>query len=242
MIPTDAYLTKRIAAAFLRFGMIEAGDRVLVAVSGGKDSMTLLAHLHAMAPHFQVPFTIKALHIKTDFCNCFKKNRMEETLESWGIDFEIKPVNVIGRLKPGKTMNCYWCATQRRTELLKYAAENGFAKIALGHHLDDIIETFFMNMLYKSEVSTMLPAFRYEKYPVSIIRPLALCPQSQIVRYAAAHDLTRLVCGCPYTVKSNRKDVRQRIRDLTGDDDQLRLNIFESMFHVKTGYMPAGEE
>ena len=85
---------------------------------------------------------------------------------------------VIGRLKPGRSMNCYWCSMQRRTELIRYAMAEGFNKIALGHHLDDIVETLMMNMLYKGQISGMLPILRYEKYPVSIIRPLALCEET----------------------------------------------------------------
>ena len=238
MIPTDPLITKKIAAAIHRYAMIAPGDKVLVAVSGGKDSMTMLAHLHAMAAHFPIPFSIKALHIKTDFCNCFKKNRMEDTLDSWGVDYEILQVNVIKRLKEGQTMNCWWCSTQRRTELLNYAQKNNFQRIALGHHMDDIIETFFMNMLYKSELSTMLPAMQYEKYPQSLIRPLSLLPQTEIVRFAEAHALSRLVCGCPYTSKSKRKDVRKLIASFADGDDRIRENIFASMANVYPAYLP----
>ncbi len=238
MIETSAAITKKIAAAIYRYGMIEAGDKILVAVSGGKDSMTMLAHLQRMAPHFPIPFTIKALHIKTDFCNCFKKNKMEATLDEWGIDYEILPVNIVKRLKPGQKMNCWWCSTQRRTELLRYAQTNGFRRIALGHHLDDIIETFFMNMAYKGEMATMLPTLQYDKYPQSIIRPLALVPQLEIVKYAEAHDLTRLVCGCPYTSKSKRKDVRGIIAQLADGEDHVRENIFAAMSNVNVAYLP----
>jgi tRNA 2-thiocytidine biosynthesis protein TtcA len=241
MIETSVSITKRISAAIYRYDMIAPGDKVLVAVSGGKDSMTLLAHLHRMAPHFPIPFTIKALHIKTDFCNCFKKNKMEATLEEWGIDYEILPVNIVKRLKPGQKMNCYWCSTQRRTELLKYAQLHGFKRIALGHHMDDIIETFFMNMVYKGELATMLPALQYDNYPQSIIRPMALVPQADIVTFAEEHGLTRLVCGCPYTSKSKRKDVRGIIAQLADGESKVRENIFAAMSNPNLDYLPKAQ-
>jgi tRNA 2-thiocytidine biosynthesis protein TtcA len=146
-------------------------------------------------------------------------------------------VPVIGRLKPGKTMNCYWCSTQRRTELIKYATEHGFNKIALGHHLDDIIETLFMNMMLKSEISTMPPVMAYEKYPVTIIRPLALVEERQILAFAEEKGFGRAVCTCPYGRNSKRRDIRKRIEALTGGSGDTKRNIFESMKHVKDGYL-----
>jgi tRNA(Ile)-lysidine synthase TilS/MesJ len=106
-------------------------------------------------------------------------------------------------------MNCYWCSTQRRTELLKYAIEHNFNKIALGHHLDDIIETFFMNMTAKGELSAMPVLLKYRKYPVSLIRPLAYLEEQQIISCAAEQDILRAVCTCPYGLNSRRLPQQQ---------------------------------
>ena len=218
--------------------MIEEGDRILVAVSGGKDSTSMAYDLAAKRRWWPARYEIRAVHIATDFCSCCKKSALFELLESWGIEAVSLPVPVIGRLKPGKSMNCFWCSTQRRTELLSYAMKEGFNKIALGHHLDDIVETLLMNMLYKKQISTMLPIFQYEKYPVQVIRPLALCEERQVIDFAQAKGFRSAVCTCPYGQDSKRRVVRTRIAELTGGSSALKRNLFDSMSNVKPEYLP----
>ena len=166
----ETTIAKLTEIALRRYEMIEEGDRILVAVSGGKDSTTLAYDLAIKRLWWPAHYELRAIHISTDFCSCCKKSALFSLLEGWGIESVSVDVPVIGRLKPGRSMNCYWCSTQRRTELIRYAMANGFNKIALGHHLDDIVETLLMNMLYKGETSTMPPLLRYDKYPIAVIR------------------------------------------------------------------------
>ncbi|MEI6874758.1 MAG: ATP-binding protein, partial [Spirochaetota bacterium] len=140
----ETTLAKLVEVALRRYDMIESGDRILVAVSGGKDSTALACDLAAKLKWWAVPFELRAIHIATDFCSCCKKSSLSERLAEWGIGYASVDVPVMGRLKPGKKMNCWWCSTQRRTELIKYAMAEGFNKIALGHHLDDMVETLLM--------------------------------------------------------------------------------------------------
>ncbi|MDR1073392.1 MAG: tRNA 2-thiocytidine biosynthesis protein TtcA, partial [Treponema sp.] len=150
-------------------------------------------------------------------------------LAEWGVSFTDISVPIIGRLKPGRTMNCYWCSTQRRMELLKYAVERGFNKIALGHHLDDIIETFFMNMTAKGELSAMPILLKYRKYPVSIIRPLCFVEERQIIACAEEKGILKAACTCLFGVNSNRKIVRKRIADFTGNSGAVKRRILRSV-------------
>ena len=161
--------------------LIKEGDRILIAVSGGKDSSVLAWALSQIRPALKIDYELKGLHISTDFCACCKKSVLSKRLEEWGVSFTDLFVPVIGRLKEGKEMNCYWCSTQRRIELINYAVENGFNKIALGHHLDDIIETFFMNLCSKGTLLAMPVFMKYRKFPVTLIRPLALLEEKQII-------------------------------------------------------------
>jgi len=195
--------------------LITEGDRVLIAVSGGKDSSVLSWALSAIRPALKFNYELSSLHISTDFCACCKKSALSKRLEEWGIPFTDLFVPVTGRLKEGRKMNCYWCSTQRRTELLKYAAENGFNKIALGHHMDDIIETFFMNLLSKGEMLAMPVLLKYKKYPVSLIRPLALLEEKQIIACAAENNILKNACTCPYGQNSKRRVMRSRIAEFT---------------------------
>jgi tRNA 2-thiocytidine biosynthesis protein TtcA len=220
---------KLCARALLERDLIGEGDRVLIAVSGGKDSTVLAWALAGLRPALKKNYTLAALHISSDFCACCKKSILEQQLSSWGIPFTDLPVPVIGRLKPGRKMNCYWCSTQRRTELLRYAAEHRFNKIALGHHLDDIIETFFMNLSGRGELSAMPILLQYRRYPVSLIRPLGYVEEQQVTACAAEQGILRTACTCPYGLNSERRKVRERIARFTGNSGAVKRRILRAL-------------
>ncbi|MCL2602714.1 MAG: tRNA 2-thiocytidine biosynthesis TtcA family protein [Treponema sp.] len=205
------------------------GDRILIAVSGGKDSSVLTWALSCLKRALKINYELHAIHISSDFCACCKKSALAERLAEWDITFTDLPVPVIGRLKPGRKMNCYWCSTQRRTELIRYALEHGFNKIALGHHLDDIIETFFMNMTEKGTLSAMPMRLAYRKYPLSLIRPLGYLEERQIIACADELGVLKAACTCPYGVNSNRRDIRARIAEFTGNSGAVKRRILASL-------------
>jgi tRNA 2-thiocytidine biosynthesis protein TtcA len=224
-----AIVQKLVVKAVMERRLINEGDRILIAASGGKDSTVLAWALSAVRPALKINYELAALHISSDFCACCKKSILAQRLAEWEIPFTDLFVPVIGRLKAGEKMNCYWCSTQRRTELLKYAVENGFQKIALGHHLDDIIETFFMNLCSRSELSAMPVILKYRKYPVSLIRPLALLEERQIIECAAEQQILKAACTCPYGVNSKRRDMRARIAAFTGGSGAVKRRIFNAL-------------
>ncbi|MDR2142764.1 MAG: tRNA 2-thiocytidine biosynthesis TtcA family protein [Treponema sp.] len=217
------------AKAVLERDLIAEGDRVLIAVSGGKDSTTLAWALSALRPALKRRYELGALHISTDFCSCCKKTFLSEKLKSWDIPFTDLFVPVVGRLKEGRKMNCYWCSTQRRTELLKYAVDHSFTKIALGHHLDDIIETFFMNLTEKSELSAMPVKLRYRKYPVTLIRPLGYIEEAQIIACAEELGIAASACSCPYGINSLRRNTRKNLAALTGGSGNVKRRILAAL-------------
>ncbi|MDR0635691.1 MAG: tRNA 2-thiocytidine biosynthesis protein TtcA, partial [Treponema sp.] len=114
---------KLVAKAVLERNLINDGDRILIAVSGGKDSTVLAWALSAIRSEIKKTYELAALHISSDFCACCKKAVLSKRLDEWGIPFTDLFVPIIKRLKEGRRMNCYWCSTQRRAELLKYAME-----------------------------------------------------------------------------------------------------------------------
>jgi len=217
--------------------MLEEGDRILVAVSGGKDSTSLAYDLEMKRRWWPLSFELRAVHIATDFCSCCKKTSLVQLLAEWGIPYVSLEVPVIGRLKSGRSMNCWWCSTQRRIELIRYAMAEGFNKIALGHHLDDMVETLLMNMLYKGELSGMLPFMPYRKFPLAIIRPLALCEERQVVAFAEEKGFRSAACTCPYGQDSKRREVRARIAQLTGGSSGQKRNLFASMSNINAEYL-----
>ncbi|MDR3146754.1 MAG: tRNA 2-thiocytidine biosynthesis TtcA family protein [Treponema sp.] len=225
----DLIVRKLVVKAVLERNLVAGGDRILIAASGGKDSTVMAWALSALRPELKKDYELAAIHISSDFCACCKKSALAERLHEWGIPFTDLFVPVIGRLKEGEKMNCYWCSTQRRTELLKYAVEKGFNKIALGHHLDDIIETFFMNLTAKGELSTMPMLLAYRKYPVSLIRPLGYVEERQILACAEALGILKTVCTCPYGINSARREARKRIADFTGNSGAVKRRIFKAL-------------
>jgi tRNA 2-thiocytidine biosynthesis protein TtcA len=225
----EAVVQKLSLKAVLERGLIASGDRILIAASGGKDSTVMAWALSSLRRALKFPYELQAIHISSDFCSCCKKTALSSQLEGWGIPFVDLYVPIVARLKEGRRMNCYWCSTQRRTELLKYAVEGGFNKIALGHHLDDILETFFMNLTAKGTLETMPMLLSYRKYPVSLIRPLGYLEETQIVSCAAEQGILKSVCTCPYGIHSQRREVRRRIAEFTGQSGAVKRRILAAL-------------
>ncbi|MDR1759699.1 MAG: tRNA 2-thiocytidine biosynthesis TtcA family protein [Fibrobacter sp.] len=230
-------INKKITKALFDFSLIEPHDKILVAVSGGKDSTTLLLELAARYGRWQVPFEMEAIYIQSDFASGTPKDFLQTIADKFPFPFHFLDIAVAKRVKEGFKLNCYWCSTQRRVELLEFATSRGFNKIALGHHLDDIIETLLMNMLYKGEFSGMPPRVPYEKYPVSIIRPLCYCEEEEIVKYIRETEFAQFTCTCEFARESRRKTIRREIEHLTQGSSTLKQNLFKSMRNIKMDYL-----
>lgn len=227
-----------VVKALKTWNMVNPGDRILIGASGGKDSAIMARDLARKKSQGRLDASIVGLHLRNDFSPEALSERLADEYSAWGIPLVIKDLAVEGRLKPGRTMNCYWCSTQRRTELLQYALKEGFNTIALGHHLDDVLETLFMNMMRKSTLSTMPPVVNYHKYPLRMIRPLYLVEERQIVELASSLDLVSSTCSCDYNEHSARRATRARVEALTGGSYDMKRNIIESLRHIKPEYLP----
>jgi len=217
-----------IDKACFEFDLIKPNSKILIGASGGKDSTLLLEYFANRLKRKNANFSITALYVKTDFANEFNPE-LREILKSWGIEVQTLQVNTLERVKEGFKMNCWWCSTQRRKELIDYAIKNGFDTIALGHHLDDILETFLMNMLKESEISTMRPYFEYDKYPIKIIRPLAFVPVEMIIEHANLENWKKMTCTCTYQDNSGRKDARKKLEVLTEGDQMSKQRMMEAL-------------
>jgi len=227
-----------IVKALKTWDMIKPGERILLGASGGKDSAILARDLALKKRHGRLDAELVGLHLRNDFTPDTLTERLAEEYAGWGVPLVVKDVAVEGRLKPGRKMNCYWCSTQRRTELIRYAISEGFSSVALGHHLDDVLETLFMNMMQKGELSTMPPVVQYHKYPLRIIRPLYLVEERQIIELATNLGIITATCTCGYNDHSARKHTRERIEALTGGNPDAKRAILESLRHVNSEYLP----
>ena len=226
-----------IDKAVYDYKLIENGDRILVGFSGGKDSAALTEYFAYRKRQGRENFDFCALHVESGIGSSVLPE-LRSLLRSWNTELVSLNADVLARLKPGKTMNCWWCSTQRRTELNNYAMEHGYNKIALGHHLDDILETLLMNALYKGELSTMPPRLKYDKYPVTIIRPLCFADEQTIIAHARRSGYKSITCTCDYQNNTARKEARKKLEALTGSDTAQKRKLFESLKNIKSEYLP----
>ncbi len=216
-------LRHQVGRAIADFGMIEDGDKVMVCLSGGKDSYTMLDILLQLQKKAPVRFSITAVNLDQKQPG-FPEHILPAYLESLGVDFHIieqDTYSVVSRVIPeGKTM-CSLCSRLRRGALYTYAEANGFTKIALGHHRDDLVATFFLNLFFHAKLSGMPPKLRSDDGRHIVIRPLAYAAEDDIAAYAQAKAFPIIPCNlCGSQENLQRKQVglmmRQWERDTPG--------------------------
>jgi tRNA 2-thiocytidine biosynthesis protein TtcA len=225
-------ISKLISKACDEFKLINNGDRVLIGVSGGKDSLTLLYDFENRRKYSKIKFDIAAVHIATDLSDLNYLNKLENIFKELNIVYHIKESKIMSAVKEGKTFNCFWCASQRRKEILSIAKETGFNKIALAHNLDDFAETFFLNLIFKSELSTMKAFWKYDLSGLAVIRPLILVKEELIKKLAVKQNYPVSSQVCPYSGKTKRAEIKNIISLISELNPDIRKNILTSIKNI----------
>jgi tRNA 2-thiocytidine biosynthesis protein TtcA len=237
-------LAKRLRAAAGKaigdFNMIEAADKVMVCLSGGKDSYTLLDVLMHLKQHAPVPFEIFAVNLDQRHPG-YPEHVLPDYLKALGIPFHIAVQDTYSTVKrvipEGKTM-CSLCSRLRRGVLYRVAKEFGATKIALGHHRDDFLETLFLNMFYGGQLKAMAPKLVSDDGRHVVIRPLAYCTETDIGRYAEAKKFPIIpcdLCGSQETLK--RKQVKELLRAWEKQHPGRMETIFTSLMNVRPSHL-----
>lgn len=234
----DRAMRRAVGRAIHHYDMIADGDRIAVGLSGGKDSLTLMWTLHERLSRIPIQYSLHAIHIDPGFegspsglldAYCQKAGyglRIEDT------DYGIRAHSEENRENP-----CFLCARLRRQRLFEVAHELGCNKLALGHNMDDIIETLFLNMCYAGEISTMVPCQSFFKGKLVVIRPLAHVHEQAIHQFAKDHSFPDFVNPCPSARTSKRLEIKRMLNRLYQKNGKIKGNIFRSMSHVKLDYL-----
>jgi len=235
-----AQLRGQVGKAIEDFQMIGAGDRVMVCLSGGKDSYTLLDILLSLKRSAPVDFELIAVNLDQKQPD-FPAEVLPNYLKEIGVPFHVieqDTYSVVKRVIPeGKTM-CGLCSRLRRGALYRYAAENGVTKIALGHHRDDIVETLFLNLFFGGRLKAMAPKLKSEDGRHIVIRPLAYVSEAQIERYARARRFPIIPCKlCGSQENAQRLQVKQMLAAWERDFPGRTESIFSALRNVEPGHL-----
>lgn len=235
-------------AAVKRYGLVEPGDRIAVCVSGGKDSMVLAKLMQELQRHTDRPFQLKFLAMDPGYAPA-NRRLLEENAAALGIPLTIFESNIFDVTVQVEKNPCYLCARMRRGFLYSRARELGCSKIALGHHMSDVIETTLLGLFYGAQLQSMPPRLRSRNFPgMELIRPLYCVHEDAIIAWKNYNHLRFLQCACRFTEardasgdgigESKRQEMKALVRELKKTNPNIEKSMFRAIHGVQLDTFP----
>jgi tRNA(Ile)-lysidine synthase TilS/MesJ len=238
--------------ALADYDMIRPGDKIAVGVSAGKDSLTLLCALAHLRRFYPVPFEVVAVTVDMGFAGGMDFSGIQKLCDELEVEYHIVPTDIYKVIfEIRKESNpCALCAKMRRGALNNYAKSIGCTTVALGHHFDDVVDTFMLNLFFEGRIGCFQPVTYLSRQDLYVIRPMVYMPEKDI-RYFATHNALPVVkSACPANGNTEREEMKQLLNSLDRKYPGLRYRIFGAMqrgeidrFHLpRDGRMPAGKD
>jgi tRNA 2-thiocytidine biosynthesis protein TtcA len=234
-------IRRKVGVCVTEYELIQEEDRILVGLSGGKDSWALLDVLESLRRRAPVRFEVHGITIDPGFPG-YNPDRIAEVCEQKGIPHQIlsAPIDTMVRRKPDVTP-CAMCSRLRRGVIYSFAKKNGYTKIALGHHLDDLIETLLLNQFFEGRLSTMPLKLLSDDGANTVIRPLGMCEEEDLRRFAWLKGYPIVPCGCPLcgasVLESRRAQIKALVASLRESIPDLKFCMLKAMKNVKTSHL-----
>jgi len=234
----SAQTNKRIGQAMCDYSMLDDGDHVLVAVSGGIDSLVLLWLLQYWQKKAPVSYELHAVHIDMDIWSSEMAEpspllSLAQQMQLIGVELYVeKSLPLTGELR-----SCFSCSKLRRKQLFDLASRLKCNKIAFGHHRDDLLETLFLNMFYSGNISTMVPRQDLFEGRLAVIRPLAYIEKQEVVKIAEDVGLCAVSNFCPLAGDTKREEIQNMLESIYARIPGAKASLFASMKNVREGYM-----
>ena len=228
-VPAE-YLTK-MWRALIEFQMLKAGDKLLIGLSGGKDSMFLTAALAEVQKHSPLPFELACYTVDTMFSPAFPEKELSTFCATYGLTHYRDQVNVNAVWKDRGNTPCFSCAYFRRAATNRRAQELGFNKVVLAHHNDDAVETFLLNLLNSGQLKTFLPTTYLSRTKLTVLRPLIYYREEEIREYGQKIGLKPLKNPCPYDGNTERQEMKELVAKLSKNKPELYAHLASALRH-----------
>lgn len=232
------YVNNKVAKAIVDNKLVDKGEKVLVAVSGGKDSLVLLEVLSTLRRYNFLDFELEAIHIDIEEVPYkVSKQKLLQMCEELGVKISFISA-VSGIEENGEKPPCFVCSWHRRKAIFDFSEKNGFHKVAMGHHMDDAVETLLINISYHGNISSIPARLEMFDGKITLIRPLILLTNKDTKEYANIRKFPKQTKSCPFENKTRRDTARRIIDSLKEIHPKAVQNIFRSMGNIDEDYLP----